>query len=86
MLTRRFLIAGAASLAAAPALALTEEEALPSVRAEIDTACGQTEIHERFLAEAESMLGRDLSEDERRKLLSAVTCPLCGCSVTAGLF
>jgi len=65
-----------------PARAFTLEE--PSKEtAELYAAahsCRTVNNHDRILAEIRSALsGRELSEEQERRVLAAVTCPLCGC-------
>jgi len=65
-----------------PARAFTLEEPSKEI-ADLYAAarsCGAGYDHDRLLAEIRSALeGQDLSDDQERRVLAAVTCPLCGC-------
>lgn len=65
-----------------PARAFTLEEPSKDIAALYAAArsCRTANNHDRILAEIRSALsGRELSEEQERRVLSAVTCPLCGC-------
>lgn len=59
----------------------------PSVRtlAMHENACGATASHKELVAEVERVLGDKYNEDEKRKVIAAMTCPICGCSLAAAL-
>jgi hypothetical protein len=89
-LSRRGLLAalggiGVAAGAARPASAFTSEQ--PSVRmlSLHENACGATASHKELVAEVEKTLGDKYTEEEKRQVIAALTCPICGCPL-AGLF
>lgn len=58
----------------------------PSVRtlALHDNACGATASHKELVAEVERVLGDKYSEEEKRRVIATMTCPICGCPLSAG--
>lgn len=74
------LMAGSGLLLGRRAFALSIEEPSAKVQALYAARCSASGEHAALLAEAEaSMQGRTLSAVEREAILSAVTCPICGC-------
>ena len=74
------LMAGGSLLFGRRALALSIEEPSAKVQALYAARCSVSSEHAALLAEAEAgMQGRSLSAAEREAILSAVTCPVCGC-------
>jgi len=70
------------ALGVGPARAFTLEEPSNDIAALYAAArsCRAVTDHDRILAEIRSALaGRELSEEQERRVLAAVTCPLCGC-------
>jgi hypothetical protein len=71
---------------AATALTLDAEPAasLAQTYHAAKAACGGNPdaYHQQLLAEAQALLdGRELTDEDRQRLLAAVRCPLCGCGV-----
>lgn len=93
MLSRRELLTSAAMVSAAAgsgasahALTIDTEPAagLNELYFAAKAACGgQQAYHAQLLADAQAVLGgRELSEEEKRQLLAAMSCPLCGCRLS----
>lgn len=81
-LSRRLFLAALAAVAASPrALALSEEDASVKLQALVDNACGASLSHQQLIAEVEKMLDTTLTEEEKRRAIAAVSCPVCGCQL-----
>lgn len=89
-LSRRALLtalAGSGLAAGTAGRAFAFSEDTPSVRtlALHDNACGATASHKELVAEVERVLGDRYSEEEKKRVISAMTCPICGCPLS-GMF
>ncbi|MDR3437965.1 hypothetical protein [Telmatospirillum sp.] len=62
-------------------------EDTPNVRtlALHENACGATASHKELVAEVERTLGDSYSPEEKKRVMAALTCPICGCPLS-GLF
>lgn len=88
LLTTSALVSGAAGFgASAQAFTIDTEPAvkLNSMYFAAKAACGgQQAYHAQLLADAQAVLGGgELSESQRQQLLATMTCPLCGCRISA---
>jgi len=70
--------------AAAPATAFRERP-IGEAETMIGTGCGASVEHREVVAELERSLGIRLTDEEGRKIAAALSCPRCGCPVTAML-
>ena len=91
-LTRRRLMsalaaAGVAGGASRPAFAFSElpRNDIANLQALHDSACGATSSHQRLVEEVNSTLGDKVSAEDKKAVIAALTCPVCGCPL-AGLF
>lgn len=87
---RRVLAAAAGLAAAAPAgaLAFSVQEPSAAARELYLNACTRRSFHDELIAEVRAILadkGQPVSEAEVRDALRALSCPLCGCPLTAAL-
>ena len=80
-------MAGAGVVLGTAGRAFAFSEDTPTVRtmALHDNACGATASHKELVAEVERVLGDKYSEDEKRRVIATMTCPICGCPLT-GIF
>lgn len=94
MTTRRNILTTAATTVAgvaaipvsAAAFSLTEPN--ESVKRQLENACSARSRHAQLVAEIRRTLrenGQTATEADVRRAAQAMTCPLCGCPVTAGL-
>jgi hypothetical protein len=86
-LSRRTVLAamaGAGAVMGTTRCAFAFSEDTPSLRtlAMHDNACGATASHKELVAEVERVLGDKYSEEEKKKVISAMTCPICGCPLS----
>jgi len=52
----------------------------------IEDSCGAAnKVHRDMVAEVERRLGISLSDEEARRIIAAVQCPNCGCSILTGV-
>lgn len=84
-LNRRLLLASVpALLASAKARALTLDDSNANLKELLANRCGVTSEHARMLAEADKILkNAGYSETDRKTVLAALECPVCGCKVMA---
>ncbi|HXP95888.1 MAG TPA: hypothetical protein VN809_04195 [Telmatospirillum sp.] len=80
-------MAGAGVMLGSAGRAFAFSEDTPSMRtlALHDNACGASASHKELAAEVERVLGDKYSMEEKKRVISAMTCPICGCSLT-GVF
>lgn len=85
---RRFLsstlLASAGALVGGKAFALTLREATPAEAEAYRLACQTRNLyHDQLVREVLAILdGQNLPDDRKQEVLRAMTCPLCGCSLT----
>ncbi|CAA6606059.1 exported hypothetical protein [Rhodospirillaceae bacterium LM-1] len=71
-------------LAAGQARALSLGESNIHLSQTIENRCGVTAEHANYLAQADKILREaGYSEDERKAVLTELSCPVCGCAVAA---
>lgn len=80
-------LAGAGVVAGGARRAFAFSEEAPTVKALAlhENACGATASHKELAAEVERVLGDKYSDEEKRKVVASMTCPICGCSLAAAL-
>lgn len=67
------------------AFAFSEEPAVGRALALHQNACGATASHKQLVVEVERVLGDKYSAAEKRQVVAAMTCPICGCSLAGPL-
>lgn len=77
-------MAGAGVVLSTAGRALAFSEDTPTLRtlALHDNACGATASHKELVAEVERVLGDKYSEDEKKRVIATMTCPICGCPLS----
>jgi hypothetical protein len=82
-LNRRSLLASIpALLAASKAQALSLDDSNARLGELVANRCGQTSEHARMMAEAEKILiDAGYGVEDRKKVLAAFDCPVCGCKI-----
>ncbi len=91
--TRRHVLAATAVSAGAAALptaarAFSFSESNVATRELYENACGQRAFHDELIAEVRQVLGEkgyEASEAEVRAAVRSLSCPVCGCPLTAAL-
>ncbi|PKU26429.1 hypothetical protein CWS72_00840 [Telmatospirillum siberiense] len=80
-------LAGAGVTLGTASRAFAFSEDTPNIRtlALHDNACGASASHKELVSEVERVLGDKYSEEEKRRVIAAMTCPICGCPLS-GLF
>ncbi|MDK9720843.1 MAG: hypothetical protein OEL53_06630 [Rhodospirillales bacterium] len=81
---RHLLTLVPALLASGKAKALSLDENNAHLSELVADRCGVTSEHARYLAEADKILIQaGYGEAERKAVLAALDCPVCGCAITA---